>query len=158
MELRVPEDAAAVARGAAREVGALARAAVAPRGRFVMAVSGGQTPWRMLRALAGEHMPCESVHVVQVDERLAPAGDPDRTGIYLKRRRMTLTYPIRNRSRRLLWLVTGAGKGEMLRRLRLVDVSIPAGRVHQGQALLLADRAAAGDVLWPCRVLAKEAS
>jgi len=66
------------------------------------------------------------------------------TGIYQGRRRMTLTYPALNRSRRVLWLVTGSEKVGMLARLRDGDVSIPAGRVRQDQALVLADRAAAG--------------
>ena len=57
---------------------------------------------------------------------------------------MTLTYPILNRSRRVLWLVTGREKAGMLGRLRAGDQSIPAGRVRQDQALVLADRAAAG--------------
>ncbi len=227
MELNVLADASAVAREAARFIAAEARAAVAARGRFVMAVSGGKTPWQMLRDLTGEDMPWKGVHVVQVDERVAPAGDPDRnlthlresllanaplpagqihampvespdleaaaksyartlekiagappvldlahlglgpdghtaslvpgdsvlnvtdrdvalTGIYQERRRMTLTYPMLNRSRRILWLVTGEEKLEMLPRLRAGDSSIPAGRVCQDQALVLADRAAAG--------------
>jgi 6-phosphogluconolactonase len=59
---------------------------------------------------------------------------------------MTLTYPMLNRARRVLWVVTGSEKVEMLRRLRDGDVSIPAGRVHREQALLLADRAAAGQL------------
>jgi 6-phosphogluconolactonase len=66
------------------------------------------------------------------------------TGVYQGRRRMTLTYPVLNRSRRVLWLVTGNEKVDMLRRLCDGDVSIPAGRVRQDQALVLADRAAAG--------------
>ena len=57
---------------------------------------------------------------------------------------MTLTYPALNRSRRILWLVTGSEKADMLRRLRDGDVSIPAGRVSRDQALVLADRAAVG--------------
>ena len=65
------------------------------------------------------------------------------TGVYMKRRRMTLTYPMLNRSRRILWVVTGAEKVAMLPRLRATDASIPAGRVHQENALVLADRAAA---------------
>jgi 6-phosphogluconolactonase len=48
-----------------------------------------------------------------------------------------------DRSRRILWLVTGAEKVEMLVRLRNADASIPAGRIRQDQALVLADRAAA---------------
>lgn len=192
-----------------------------------MAVSGGQTPWAMLRALANEDVPWPSVHVFQIDERIAPAGDPDRnlthlsesllsraplppghlhampvemsdpeaaateytttlrslagappvldlvhlglgpdghtaslvpndpvlsvadrdvavTGIYMGRRRMTLTYPVLNRARHLLWLVTGVEKVPMLERLRRADATIPAGRVRQDDALILADRAAAG--------------
>jgi len=228
MDLRILADAQAVAAEAARVIAAEARAAVAARGRFVVAVSGGRTPWQMLRALAGEAVPWAGVHVVQVDERIAPSGDPDRnlthlresllahaplpaerihampveeadveaaarsyarilekiagtppvldlahlglgpdghtaslvpgdpvlnvvdrdvalSGVYMERRRMTLTYPILNRSRRILWLVTGAEKAAMLRRLRAGDTSIPAGRVHQEQASVLADRSAVGD-------------
>jgi len=50
--------------------------AVAARGRFVMAVSGGRTPWQLLRAWREKTCPGKGVHVVQVDERIAPAGDP----------------------------------------------------------------------------------
>ncbi|MGA7398596.1 MAG: 6-phosphogluconolactonase, partial [Candidatus Sulfotelmatobacter sp.] len=60
------------------------RAAVAARGRFVMAVSGGRTPWIMLRALAHAELPWKSIHVVQVDERVAPAGNPDRNLTHLR--------------------------------------------------------------------------
>jgi 6-phosphogluconolactonase len=226
MTIQVLPDADAVAKAAARAIAAEARAAVAVRGRFVIAVSGGKTPWQMLRALANEEVPWKDSHVVQVDERIAPAGDPDRnlthlresllshaplppdqihamavegnnleaaarsyahalqefagsppvldlahlglgpdghtaslipndpvlnvtdqdvalTGVYQKRRRMTLTYPLLNRSRRILWVVTGAEKKEMLERLRDADASIPAGRIRQDAALVLADRAAA---------------
>ena len=66
------------------------------------------------------------------------------TGLYQQRRRMTLTYPMLNRSRRILWLVTGPEKAEMLARLQRGDASIPAGRVRQDKAQVLADRAAAG--------------
>jgi len=66
------------------------------------------------------------------------------TGLYQGRRRMTLTYPVLNRARRVLWVVTGGEKVEMLRRLIEGDRSIPAGRVRPEQALLMADRAAAG--------------
>jgi 6-phosphogluconolactonase len=57
---------------------------------------------------------------------------------------MTLTYPIINRSRSVLWLVTGTEKADALSRLLSSDVSIPAGRIRPEQALVLADRAAAG--------------
>jgi 6-phosphogluconolactonase len=227
MKIEVLADADSVARAAAAIIAAEARTAVAARGRFIMAVSGGRTPWMMLRALSDQDIPWDRVHVLQVDERIAPAGHPDRnlthlrdsllthaalspdriyampveaseldaaaaqyavklqkvagsppvidlvhlglgsdghtaslipgdpvldvadvdvalTGIYQGRRRMTLTYPILNRSRSILWLVTGGDKGGMLARLRDGDRSIPAGRVRRDQALLLADRAAAG--------------
>jgi 6-phosphogluconolactonase len=226
MKIQVLADADAVAQAAAKFIAAEAGTAITARGRFVMAVSGGRTPWQMLRALANEAVPWRDMHVVQVDERVAPAGDPDRnlthlrqsllehapllpeqiyampveennlkaatvsyarllqqiagsppvldlahlglgpdghtaslvpndpvltvtdrdvalTGIYQNHQRMTLTYPMLNRSRRILWLVTGPEKIEMLRRLRSGDTSIPAGRIRQDVALVLADRAAA---------------
>ena len=229
IETQILADADAVAKEAAKLIAAKARAAVAARGRFVMAVSGGHTPWQMLRVLANEVVPWESVHVVQVDERIAPAGDPDRnlthlqesllehaplpaeqiyampvegpdlesaarnyartlqqiagkppvldlvhlglgpdghtaslvpndpvlnindrdvalTGIYQNHRRMTLTYPMLNRSRQILWVVTGAEKVGMLARLRDADVSIPAGRIRRQEALVIADRAALGEL------------
>ena len=65
------------------------------------------------------------------------------TGEYQGRRRMTLTYPMLNRARSVLWLVTGRDKVASLVRLRNGDGSIPAGRVRQDRALILADRAAA---------------
>ena len=227
MEIKVLASAESVAREGAAIIAAEARAAVAARGRFILAVSGGHTPWLMLRDLAGEDIPWNGVHVAQVDERVAPAGHPDRnlthlreslleraplhpeqvyampveasdleagasryaltlreiagsppvfdlvhlglgpdghtaslvpgdpvldvtdadvalTGVYQGRRRMTLTYPMINRSRRILWLVTGNDKVEMLMRLRHDDRSIPAGRVAQDNALVIADRAAVG--------------
>jgi len=227
MEIKVLASAESVAREGAAIIAAEARAAVAARGRFILAVSGGHTPWLMLRDLAGEDIPWNGVHVAQVDERVAPAGHPDRnlthlreslleraplhpeqvyampveasdleagasryaqtlreiagsppvfdlvhlglgpdghtaslvpgdpvldvtdadvalTGVYQGRRRMTLTYPMINRSRRILWLVTGNDKVGMLMRLRDDDRSIPAGRVAQDNALVIADRAAVG--------------
>ena len=66
------------------------------------------------------------------------------TGIYQGRRRVTLTYPILNRSRHILWIVNGREKVGMLARLRAGDLSIPAGRVNRQQALVLADCTAAG--------------
>jgi 6-phosphogluconolactonase len=57
---------------------------------------------------------------------------------------MTLTYPILNRARRILWLVTGADKVAMLPRLLAADAAIPAGRVRLERALVLADGAAGG--------------
>jgi 6-phosphogluconolactonase len=65
------------------------------------------------------------------------------TGIYLGRKRMTLTYPVINRARMILWLITGSEKNEMLHRLLERDQSIPAGRISQEHALILADKEAA---------------
>jgi len=229
MQIEVLEDVNAVARKAAAIIADVAREAVAERGRFVLAVSGGRTPWQMLRALADEDVPWPSVQIAQVDERVAPAGDADRnlthlhasllehapiaieqihampvemtdldaaissyaqtlsrvagsppvidlvhlglgpdghtaslvpndpvldvldrdvalTGIYQGRRRMTLTYPMIDRARQILWLVTGADKSGPLVQLREGDRSIPAGRVSQSRAVVLADRAAAAQL------------
>ena len=49
------------------------------------------------------------------------------TGPYQGRRRMTLTYPVLNRARRVLWLITGEDKAGMLPRLQRGDTAIPAG-------------------------------
>ncbi len=227
MKIEVLADVESVAHRAAGLIAAEARAAVAARGRFLLAVSGGHTPWIMLRALAREAVPWASVHVLQVDERAAPAGDPDRnlthlresllrhaplrpeqlhampveeeglaagvtryartlqelagfppvldlvhlglgpdgrtaslvpgdpvfdvtdadvglTGVYQGLRRMTLTYPVLDRARGILWVVTGPEKVGMLARLREGNGSIPAGRVRRDHALVLADCAAAG--------------
>ena len=227
MNFEVLKDADSVARAAAKMIAADAREAVSARGRFTLAVSGGHTPWIMLRGLAEEDVPWPRVHVFQIDERVAPAGHPDRnlthlqesllqhaplsaeqihampveaddleaaadqyaktlgefsgappvldlahlglgpdghtaslvpgdavlnvrdkdvavTGVYQGRRRMTLTFPAIDRARRILWVVTGSEKVEMLRRLREGDASIPAGQVRRDRAFALVDKAAAG--------------
>ena len=227
MRIEVLADAESVAQEAAARIAVQARASVAARGRFIMAVSGGQTPWMMLRALSTQDVPWDRVHVFQVDERVAPVGHPDRnlthlreslrayesvlndrlyampvdasdleaaaaqytvtlqaiagsppvldlvhlglgsdghtaslvpgdavldvtdrdvalTGIYQGRRRMTVTAPLLNRARFVLWLVTGHDKHDILTRLRAGDRSIPAGGIRREHAVVLADRAAAG--------------
>jgi 6-phosphogluconolactonase len=78
MRIEVLPDADAVASRAAQFIAAEARAAVAARSLFTLAVSGGRTPWQMLRALSREEIPWQAVHLFQVDERIAPAGDADR--------------------------------------------------------------------------------
>ena len=181
MQIEILTDEESAARVAAKTIAVEARIAVAARNCFVMAVSGGRTPWIMMRALGNEDMPWDRVHVVQVDERVAPAGDPDNslthlqetllshtpiraeqvradralsvdsadvalTGVYQGRRRLTLTYAVINRSRRLLWLVTGGEKAGILARLDKGDPSISAGRICRRRALIISDRAAARDV------------
>jgi 6-phosphogluconolactonase len=84
MKLEVFGDADAVARAAAANIATEARTASAARGRFAIAVSGGHTPWIMLRALASEDVPWAGVHVFQVDERVAPDGHPDRNLTHLR--------------------------------------------------------------------------
>src|SRR5467141_4529279 len=86
MKVEVLEDSDSVARAAAATIAADARAAIAARGRFALAVSGGHTPWIMLRALAEEDIPWAGVHVCQVDERVAPDGHPDRNLTHLRER------------------------------------------------------------------------
>jgi len=219
-------DADAVARRAAALIAEAARAAAGARGRFLLATSGGTTPWRMLERLADEDVPWPLVHVFQVDERAVAAADPARTvtrlrvslldrvpipadhvhampveeadleaaavryattlrrvagtpaildlvhlglgadghtaslvpgdaaldvdssdvavtGAYQGARRMTLTYPVIQRARQVLWLVTGRDKAEALAQLLAADASIPAGRVQTRNARILADAAAA---------------
>ena len=57
---------------------------------------------------------------------------------------MTETYPVINRARQILWVVTGSEKVKALFQLENADLSIPGGRIRRKQTLLLADRAAAG--------------
>jgi 6-phosphogluconolactonase len=71
-------DVEAVAGRAATFVAERARAATAHHGRFTFAVSGGRTPWAMFAHLGKEEMPWAQTSIFQVDERVAPAGDPDR--------------------------------------------------------------------------------
>src|SRR5215469_5459949 len=201
MTVEIFHDEASLAKRAAAVIAAEARAAVAARGRFVMAVSGGKSPWVMLADLANEDVPWPNVHVFQIDERIAPAGDPDRnyvhlrdtllehapipekqiyampveeadseaaakqyaqtlegvagkppvldlahlglgpdghtaslipgdpvlnvtdrdiaiTGVYQGRKRMTMTYPVINRARKITWLVSGKDKVDAFGKLK----------------------------------------
>ena len=226
MKIDVLPDADAVALRAAKFIADAARDAIAARGTFAFAVSGGRTPWQMLRVLGALAMPWESTHLFQVDERVAPHGGADRNlthiaesllshvtlapghlhpmpvevldlaaggadyardlaaitgmppvldlvhlglgpdghtasllpndpvleetraavalaGPYQGHRRMTLTFPVLDRARCVLWVVTGSEKVTMLARLAKGDRSIPAGRVNSERAVILADAAAA---------------
>ncbi len=227
MKIEVFTDADAVAQRAAESIADAAREAVAARGIFSLAVSGGRTPWQMLRVLGGLPMPWHATQLFQVDERVAAHGDPDRnlthiaesllarvslpaanmhampvespnlaegaaryaatletvagsppildlvhlglgpdghtaslvpndpvlsesatpvalTRPYQGHPRMTLTYPVLDRARCVLWVVTGQEKAAMLARLFDGDRTIPAGRVNGKNARILADAAAAG--------------
>jgi len=229
-------DLEAVAHRAARIIADAARRAVVERGHFLLATSGGATPWRMLRLLADQpHVPWAQVHLFQVDERVAPENAPERnmtnlkaslldhlasppggihpmpvervagpgggdgpaaddeaaslyeatltavagapavldlvhlglgddghtaslvpgdpaldvasadvavTGLYRGYRRMTLTLPVINRARSILWVVAGAEKGQALAKLRGGDTAVPAGRVRRDTATIVADAAA----------------
>jgi 6-phosphogluconolactonase len=77
-------DPGAVAVRAAERIAQVAREAVTERGRCALAFSGGATPWRAVRALAEKDVPWERVHLFQVDERVAPSGDPERNYFHLK--------------------------------------------------------------------------
>jgi 6-phosphogluconolactonase len=83
-DTQVAPDANALAAMAASYVVSLAKAAVVARGRFTFAVSGGRTPWAMFEALRAEYMPWAEVELFQVDERVAPDGDPDRNLTHLR--------------------------------------------------------------------------
>lgn len=229
IHIEIADSVQAVAERAAAAIAAEAVAAVAERGRFVMAVSGGRTPWLMLGALAKMQLPWPRMEVVQVDERVAPDGHPDRNLTHLReafldrvplpatqfhpmpveaadletaaaqyagilqqiagtppvldlvhlglgpdghtaslvprdavldvrdadvaatrpyqgRRRLTLTYPVINRARCVLWVVTGSEKAPMLVRLLNGDTAIPAGRVRAQRAVAIADPLAAAQV------------
>jgi 6-phosphogluconolactonase len=94
MELKVVNDPDSAARLAAATIAADARAAIATRARFTLAVSGGRTPWIMLRMLANEDIPWAGVHVYQVDERIAPDGHQDRNLTHI-RESLLLHVPLR---------------------------------------------------------------
>jgi 6-phosphogluconolactonase len=220
MPIETLPDDTSVALRAADLVVEHAHAAIAVRGMFTLAVSGGHTPGQMFAELAlrGD-FPWDQAAIYQVDERIAPDGDPNRnltllwdnlpeaafsqlhpmpvqaddleqganqyasaiperfdlihlgigpdghtaslvpgdpvldvrdrdvalTGLYMGLHRMTVTYPVLNRARALLWLITGKEKREALGRLLTADESIPAGRVARTNALIVADAQAAGD-------------
>ena len=226
MRLLVFDGDEATAQHAAVLIASKAREAIAARGRACLALSGGRTPWIMMRVLAAQELSWRDVHIFQADERVTPLSSADRTlthlreallslaplrpeqvhpmpvddddlaagarryeatlkqvagtppvldlvhlglgpdghtaslvpndpaldvtaadvtisGPYQGHRRMTLTYPILNRAATVLWLVTGAGKAEALKRLYAGDASIPAGQVRRDRAIILADKLAA---------------
>jgi 6-phosphogluconolactonase len=59
-------------------VAALITDRVHATGACHVAVSGGKTPWAMFARLAARALPWHQVTLYQVDERVAPDGDPSR--------------------------------------------------------------------------------
>lgn len=227
MKIELFPSAEQVAEGAAAYLEQLIRKTLAEKKTFSMAISGGRTPWEMLKILSKAPLPWTRINLFQVDERVAPDGHVDRNltqlfqaiegspmvtrlqifpmpvtaedleagsqyyaelihditegegldlihlglgsdghtaslvprdgvlvnerkvacteEIYQGRIRMTLTYPLLNSAKRILWIVTGAEKQEMVHRLIKQDTSIPAGAVNQANALLMVDQAAFGN-------------
>jgi 6-phosphogluconolactonase len=78
----LPDEAAAARRGA-DVIASAARAAVDERGGCAIALSGGATPRPMFAALAEADVRWDALGIWQVDERIAPRGDADRTLTYL---------------------------------------------------------------------------
>lgn len=110
---------------------------------------------RLLRDVAGVPPALDLVHLgLGADGHTASLvpGDPvlDETvadvactGPYRGHRRLTLTFPVLERARCIVWLVTGATKADVLARVAAGDATTPAGRVPRRNAIMFADRAAA---------------
>ena len=64
------------------------------------------------------------------------------TDEYRGYQRVTLTYPVINAARSILWLTNGANKALALQQLLQADPAIPAGRVLQTNAQIFCDEAA----------------
>lgn len=229
MRITIDKTPTDVARSAADWLRDEIEAAVAQRGRCLLALSGGRSPWQMLTALADEPLPWDRLQVVQVDERVVPANDERRNALHLAAellvpgrlpkgafhaipvehpdvdvaatayeatlerlggllpvldvvqlglgadghtaslvpndpalevqdrdvvaigpyqgtRRITMTFPLLDRARRVLWLVTGEEKAGALAKLVTGDRSIPAARVAPVRAVVFADAAAASQL------------
>lgn len=83
MDIVVAHDPQSAAAEAASWVARQLRNAVTRRGVATIAFSGGSTPALMFAALADLPVPWEATTIFQVDERVAPDGDPDRNAILL---------------------------------------------------------------------------
>lgn len=230
LPLHVTPDAEAAARLCAARLAVLVTASIAARGTCVLALSGGVTPRRMLEHFAGQTLPWRDLRIVQVDERLAPEGDPARNLTSLEQAlvqsgplpranlypmpvtlalasgvtaaivaceqtlrelagipptldiahlglgedghtaslfpgdalpdakdrevgfvahapqwpRLSLTVPLLNRARHIVWLVAGAAKAARLAELVEGRGAIPAMRIAREHAEVIADAAACG--------------
>jgi 6-phosphogluconolactonase len=78
MEIKIFQSPDEVAQQAALMIADLIREKITQKGFFTMAISGGRTPWEMIKILAKQDLPWEKVYLFQVDERIAPDGNPDR--------------------------------------------------------------------------------
>ena len=79
MKTEIHVDAIAAAHRAAGWIAEVIANTLAMKEYFVLALSGGTTPLPMLRRLAQESIDWRRVHIIQVDERVAPADSPDRS-------------------------------------------------------------------------------
>lgn len=61
------------------------------------------------------------------------------TGMYQGTHRITLTRPVMDRARMVVWLVRGASKREQLGRLLAGDMTIPAGLIRPAHSVIIAD-------------------
>jgi 6-phosphogluconolactonase len=82
-QCETPDD---VALAGANFVAARATEAIAERGQFTLALSGGGTPWIMLGKLAESDLPWDRIKVFQVDERVAADGDQERNLVHIRAR------------------------------------------------------------------------
>ncbi len=229
MEIRTFQSAEEVAKEAANYIADRIRENIARKGYFTFAISGGRTPWMMIKELAQYDLPWEKVFLFQVDERVAPDAHVDRNlnqlfkaiegsklllrlnifpmrvnaenldeaceeyeshikrmtengkfdlihlGIgsdghtaslipgdpvlevedrgvamtaepYQGRLRMTLTYPLINQADKILWVITGEEKAEMLNRLLHQDPKIPAGKIAQNHAVIFTEEIASAKI------------
>ena len=85
MEQRIVDDEEALALAVADAMQEAITADIASRGRSVIGFSGGATPAPMLRELSRRDLAWDQVTVFQVDERVAPDGDPARNATMLAR-------------------------------------------------------------------------
>src|SRR4051812_38199724 len=112
-EIWIGEDAEAVAREGARRISEAARRNITARGRFVLALSGGNTPRKLYKILAtADGIDWRHVEIFFSDERMVPLGSAD-------------------------------SNYRMARETLLDQVPIPSAQVHAVPTDLLPDEAAA---------------
>src|SRR5919206_139686 len=124
-ELVVLPDADAAARRGAAVIAAAARSAAAalPSAAFDLIHLGIGADGHTASLVPGDP-------VLEVTDR-----DVAITGEYQGRRRMTITYPVLERARFVLWFVHGDDKAAILPAVLDGDPSVPAGRVRAERQL-----------------------